>query len=189
MSVWRVLATSLCILALTLTAFAQEEPTDEMLPAAEGEETMVDETVVQEPVADPTPEPGPTAPPTAVPVSAPACRLAVGTVTPPDESLAAPVRALSGAWEGTLTGNPFWLTVERLTSGDAAIFYGQPMVGVQRSYELRVTAQVRGDGRLEWNQPGVGMYQLSLTGQRMTGDFAGVNGLLTNLSLGRCTLR
>jgi hypothetical protein len=201
LSIWRILATSLCILTLTITAFAQDEPTDEILAPVEGEEVMVDETMVEEPVVEepvveepttePAPSPIPTVVPTQAPTAAPACRLALGSLTPPDESLAGPVRALSGAWEGTLTGNPFWLVVERLSASDATIFYGQPMVAAQRAYEVRLTAQVRGDGGLSWNQPGVGMFQLTLAsnGQRMTGDFFGVNGLLTNLSLGRCTLR
>jgi hypothetical protein len=192
--IWRILAASLCILTLTFTAFAQEE-SDEMLVPVEGEEVMIEEIVVEEPGVPvieemPTePVPIPTLLPTPAGPAAPACRMAKGTVTAPDESLAGPIRALSGAWEGTLTGTPFWLVVEQLSPTTATVFYGQPMVSTQQAYERRVmNAQVRPDGQLQWNQQGVGMFTLNLAGQRMTGDFAGVNGLLTNLSLGRCTL-
>jgi hypothetical protein len=196
LSVLRVLAMSLCILTLTLTAFAQEEITDDAMAPVEEEvvveppaEPVVEELPVEQPAQEPAPAPAPTAVPAPPPAAGPPCRMAKGSITAPDASLAAPVRSLSGAWEGTLTGNPFWLVVERLSSGDATVFYGQPMVAAQRAYENRLTAQVRPDGGLSWNQPGVGMYQLTLASeQRMTGDFAGVNGLLTNLSLSRCTL-
>ena len=149
-------------------------------------EPVPTEPVVEEPPMEPVPVP--TAVPTPAGPAAPACRLAKGTVTAPDESLPAPVRALSGAWEGTLTGNPFWIVVEQVGASSATIFYGQPMVAAQRAYEVRQMAQVRPEGQLQWTQQGVGAFLLTLAGQRMTGDFAGVNGLLTNLSLGRCTL-